>query len=457
MTNCEVRDFANKIQKSLQSDFKLARYVFPSMKRLLFPCAALAIGAVLGGCAAPSDVNLTGAEAQAANAKSAVERVGTVIDPVIDAKGFTLPRGFALEEFASNLDRPRRLAIAPGGTATNYDVFVSESFANRVRVLRESDGDGRANSVHTFSDKFNQPYGLAFVKNSLLVANTDAVVSLPYSRGQLSADGSPKFVTQLTEGGYNQHWTRNLAASRDGKQVFVTVGSSCNTCEETDPQRAAVSVMSPDGRNKKLFATGLRNPVGLAFRPGTSELWTVVNERDNLGDDIPPDFLTSVKRNKFYGWPYAYTDIERRVFADPSFGAKAPQKVKSTVAPDVPVQAHSAALGVAFYSSTKGVKAFPAEFSGDAFLAFHGSWNRSEKTGYKIVRVDFKNGKAQKMSDFVTGFLKSGGNVSGRPVDIQIAPDGSLLFSDDGAGKIWRVSYVGNRAANTTKPSAQGS
>jgi glucose/arabinose dehydrogenase len=416
------------------------------MKHLFIPGAALAFCAVLGGCTSSSETVLLADDQAAPGVKAPVERVGAVIDAATDAQGFTLPRGFVLQEFVSNLDRPRRIAIAPGGTAQKYDVFVAESFANRVRVLRETNGDGRADSTHTFSGQFNQPYGMAFVKNSLLVANTDAVVSLPYSRGQLSASGNPKPVAKLTEGGYNQHWTRNLMASPDGKQVFVTVGSSCNTCEETDPQRAAISVMSPDGRNKKLFATGLRNPVGLAFRPGTSELWTVVNERDNMGDDIPPDFLTSVKRGKFYGWPYAYTDMSRGVFPDPSFGARAPEKVKTTTAPDVPVQAHSAALGVAFYASTLRAKSFPAEFSGDAFLAFHGSWNRSQKTGYKIVRVDFKNGKAQKMSDFVTGFLKSDGNVTGRPVDIQVAPDGSLLFSDDGAGKIWRVSYNGNSA-----------
>ena len=196
--------------------------------------------------------------------------------------------------------------------------------------------------------------------------------------------------------------------------------------------------MNPDGSARRVVASGLRNPVGMAWQPGTRNLWTVVNERDKLGDNVPPDYLTLVRPGAFYGWPYAYTDISRRVHPDPNFGAKRPDKVRQTRAPDVPVQAHSAALGVAVYP-TKGGN-FPKDYAGDAFLTFHGSWNRSAKTGYKVVRVHFQNGQPTQISDFVQGFLKRG-RAWGRPVDVQIAPDGSLLFSDDGGGKIWRIFY----------------
>ena len=227
------------------------------------------------------------------------------------------------------------------------------------------------------------------------------------------------------------------------KKLFVTVGSSCNTCEESSPLRAAISVMNPDGSQARIFASGLRNPVGLAWRG--EQLWTIVNERDNLGDDVPPDYLTRVQDGGFYGWPYAFTTLDRTVKPDPSFGSLQPDKVRATLAPDVPVQAHSAALGVAFYPQQvlAGAQSFPNEYRGDAFLAFHGSWNRSEKTGYKIVRVRFENNQAVEITDFVRGFLQDG-KAWGRPVDVQIAPDGALLFSDDGNGVIWRVSYIGH-------------
>ncbi|RYG60775.1 sorbosone dehydrogenase family protein, partial [bacterium] len=262
----------------------------------------------------------------------------------------------------------------------------------------------------------------------------------PYRRAALKAAGGAQRIAGLTKGGYNQHWTRNLLFDRSGQKLFVTVGSSCNTCEESSSQRAAISEMKPDGSARRVFASGLRNPVGLAWQPDTNNLWTVVNERDRLGDNVPPDYLTLVRPGAFYGWPYAYTDIERRIHADPNFGAKRPDKVRVTRAPTVPVQAHSAALGVAFYPTWGGN--FPRDYWGDAFLSFHGSWNRSAKTGYKVVRVHFQNGQPTRITDFVRGFLRRGRSW-GRPVDVQIAPDGSLLFSDDGGGKIWRVFYSG--------------
>ena len=329
---------------------------------------------------------------------------------------------------------PRRLAFAPGGTAAGYDVFVSESKANRVSVLRVR--EGRVTSRSIFTTDTSQPYGLAFWNNWLYVANTGSVVRFPYKRGALKVGGEPQRIASLTRGGYNQHWTRNLLFDPSGQKLFVTVGSSVNVGIERDPQRAAISEMNPDGSSRRVFASGLRNPVGMAWQPGTHNLWTVVNERDRLGDNVPPDYLTLVRPGAFYGWPYAYTDTGGRVHPDPHFGAQRPDKVRAARSPSFPLQAHSAALGVAFCPTRGG--SFPSEYQGDAFLSFHGSWNRSAKTGYKIVRVHFQNGRPTQMTDFVTGFLHRG-REWGRPVDVQIAPDGSLLFSDDGGGKIWRV------------------
>jgi glucose/arabinose dehydrogenase len=388
--------------------------------------------ALFAGCS-QSD---TGSAVTAALPSDAALRSTQVPNGIETSSGLSVPRGFEVNVFAEGLTNPRRIAIAPNGSPEKYDVFVAESKANRIRVLRDSNGDGRADEKFVFTNQVVQPYGIAFHEGWMYIGDTDAVVRLPYEAGQTSSVQPPQQISRLTAGGYNQHWTRNLLFSPDGKKLFVTVGSSCNTCEESDPQRAAISVMNPDGSDKRVFASGLRNPVGMAWR-NNDELWTVVNERDQLGDDVPPDYLTLVKDGGFYGWPYAFTTLDRKVVPDPQFGDKAPEKIRSTLPPSVPVQAHSAALGLAFYPQ-KGN--FPAEYSGDAFLAFHGSWNRSERTGYKIVRVNFENGKTVSISDFVSGFLRDDGRVWGRPVDVQIAPDGSLLFSDDGGGKIWRVS-----------------
>ncbi len=401
---------------------------------------AVIIGSV-SGCGAPLENGV--ALGQNAPPKSAIARPEGVPDGQETASGLRVPRGFQVELLAQGLAGPRRIIVAPGGTPAGYDLLVAESKANRVTALRVSGAQVTRRSV--FASGLDQPYGLAFGNDSFYVANTAAVLRFPFKVGDLNVSGAGRKIADLTEGGYNQHWTRNLLFSRDQKQLFVTVGSSCNTCEESDSQRAAISVMNPDGSDKRVFASGIRNPVGVALRPGTDDLWTVVNERDNLGDDIPPDYLTSVKSGGFYGWPYAYTDIHRQVFPDPNYGDNA-SMVQKTIAPDVPIQAHSAVLGLAFYPLQGGQ--FPKNFSGDAFLAFHGSWNRSVKTGYKIVRVDFEAGKPKEVSDFVTGYLKSDGGVWGRPVDVQIAPDGALLFSDDDGGKIWRVTYNGAKSGN---------
>jgi glucose/arabinose dehydrogenase len=360
-----------------------------------------------------------------------IERVTEVPNGVQGTNRLTVPRGFHIDVFADGLEGPRRLLAVPRANG-KYDVLVAESNAGRVRLLRDADGDGKAETRATLLDGQSQPYGLALHNEQLYIGNTDGIVRASYSIGANKA-GAPKPLLSLPSGG---HWTRNLLFSRDGQKLYVAVGSSCNTCEESDQRRAAILEMNPDGRNLKIFASGLRNSVGMAWRPGSNELWTVVNERDNLGDDFPPDYLTHVRAGGFYGWPYALTTLDREVQPDPSFGDKNTALVSKTIAPSVPVQAHSAALGLAWYEG----KAFPADYRGDAFLAFHGSWNRSAKTGYKIARVHFENGVAVRVTDFVRGF-QNGDDVWGRPVDVMAAPDGSLLFSDDDGGKIWRVRY----------------
>ena len=395
------------------------------MKNYFFPLLGVATLGALAGCSAG------GSTAGGGTAPADAATPGTISGPF----GTRVPQGFKIEVVDDNFFVPRRIAFAPGGTAKKYDIFIAESKANRVSMLRME--NGKTTKRTKFLEGLNQPYGLAFLDGSLYIGNTDAVVKVPYKTGETQTTAQPQRVAALTQGGYNQHWTRNLLPYRDGEKLFVTVGSSCNTCEESDPQRAAVSVMNPDGSGKHVYASGLRNPVGMAIRPGTDELWTVVNERDNLGDDVPPDFLTRVKDGAFYGWPYAYTDISGKIHPDPTFGNKNSAKVATTTAPSFPVQAHSAALGLTFYPNSGGT--FGADYAGDAFLAFHGSWNRSKKTGYKIVRVHFEGGKPVKISDFVTGLNDNGGEV-GRPVDVQVAPDGSLLFTDDGMGRLWRVS-----------------
>ncbi|RYX86156.1 sorbosone dehydrogenase family protein [bacterium] len=434
------------------------------MKRLLFLPVML-----VAGCAAQTTTSPTASNtprpvmasepdspATASDSPDAVGRLVGVQDGQTNALGLTLPAGFRVNVFAQGLDRPRRIAVVPNvKNKTGYDVAVSQSYASNVVLLRDANGDGISDSQTTLASQINKPYGIEFGGNYIFIAATDAVWRYPFVPGQTQLGGAGQKIATLTQGGYNNHWTRNLLFDSSKRNLYVTVGSSCNTCEESDPQRAAISVMGPDGSNKRLLASGLRNPTGITWNPATKTLWTVVNERDNLGDDVPPDYLTQVGKNRFYGWPYAYTTIDKKVMADPTFGSRSPQKVAATIAPDVPVQAHSAALGVAFYPLT--ATKFPAEFRGDAFLAFHGSWNRSQKTGYKIVRVNFENGKATAISDFVTGFLKTDGSNWGRPVDIQSAPDGSLLFSDDQGGKIWRVSYVGSGATKSADPSAKNS
>jgi len=343
----------------------------------------------------------------------------------------TLPPGFEARVWASSgMEEPRMMALAPNG-----DVFVSDGSAGKIHLFRDADHDGVAEQHLVFASDLSQPFGLAFQGGYLYVGNTDAVVRFRYTAGQTKAAGPPERIITLPGGG---HWTRNLLFSPDGTKLYVSVGSASNVSPGEPPIRAAISEYNADGSGGHVFASGIRNPVGLARNPVTLELWTAVNERDGLGDDLPPDYVTSVHAGAFFGWPYAYTGQHE----DPRHRGKRPDLVQKTLVPDVLIQAHSAALGITFYQG----KMFPAAYSGDAFVALHGSWNRSAKTGYKIIRIPFHDGKpAGGYDDFMTGWMTNEKSlrVWGRPVGLLVLADGSLLVSDDGASRIWRVTYGG--------------
>ena len=345
---------------------------------------------------------------------------------------FITPDGFRVSTFAEgDFKEPRWMALAP-----NNDVFLAESRAGRVTILRDGDGDGKSEERFAFATGLEQPFGMAFRPGYLYVANTNGVVRFKYRPGQTKAEGEPEKIVELPGKGYNQHWTRNIVFSPDGSKMYVSVGSETNVNVEPDPRRAAISEYNPDGSGHRIFAGGLRNPVGMAFYPGSRTLWTTVNERDLLGDDLVPDYLTSVRAGGFYGWPYSYIGQNR----DPRRTEDSGDLVSRALVPDLLIQAHSAALGLVFYQG----RMFPAEYRGDAFVALRGSWNRAKRTGYKIIRVRFKNGKpVGGYDDFIKGWAggEDSPEVWGRPVGLLVLKDGSMLITDDGAGKIWRVTH----------------
>lgn len=349
-----------------------------------------------------------------------------------------VPAGFKVEWFASDLHNPRQIRRAPNG-----DIFVAETAAGRIRVLRGIGADGKPQKVEVYANGLNEPFGLAFYPPGaepqwLYVGNTDALVRLPYRNGDLKASGKPEKLADLPSGG---HSTRDVVFSADGKRLFVAVGSRSNVDDpDTTPAekfRANILVYNSDGAGRKVFAAGIRNPVGLAIDPKSGELWTSVNERDMLGDNLVPDYVTHVQEGGFYGWPWWYIGANQ----DPRHAGKHPELKDKAIVPDVLIQPHSASLGLAFYDG----KQFPAEYSGDIFAAEHGSWNRSARAGYEVIRVP-RHGNARasgEYQDFLTGFVLDDGTVWGRPVGVTVASDGSLLVTDDGTGSIWRVSYAG--------------
>ncbi|QIR40683.1 sorbosone dehydrogenase family protein [Tolypothrix sp. PCC 7910] len=352
-----------------------------------------------------------------------------------------VPSGFTVNVFAEGLDAPRWLALTPNG-----DVLVTETRQNRIRLLRDSNGDGVADVRKTFASSqngLNIPFGMAFGGNSFFLGNTDAVLQFPYRKGQQQLSGTGKKIADLPGGGYNQHWTRNVVVSPDGNKLYVSVGSESNVDEEALP-RASVQQMNLDGSQKQTFASGLRNPVGLDFHPVTKELYTAVNERDGIGDDLVPDYFTRIQQGEFYGWPYAYltpNNLDPRQKANNQ--SKRPDLAARTRTPDVLFQAHSAALGVQFYDG----QTFPQKYRNGAFVAFRGSWNRDRGTGYKVVFVPFNNqGRPQGYyEDFLTGFLLNPSTPTtwGRPVGLLVLPDGSLLVTEEANNRIYRIQYKG--------------
>lgn len=360
-----------------------------------------------------------------------------------------VPPGFTVNVFAEGLDAPRWLALTPEG-----DVLVTETRQNQIRRLRDSDGDGVADQTTIFADAsngLNIPFGMAFSADAFFLGNTDAVLRFPYESGQGALAGVGEAIARLPGNGYRQHWTRNVAIAPDQSQLYVSIGSQSNVNEEPSP-RASVQVMNLDGSGQETFASGLRNPVGLDFHPVTADLYATVNERDGLGDDLVPDYFTRLQPGEFFGWPYAYLTPDRLdprqlqgdSQSEPSGNrSKRPDLAAQTQTPDVLFQAHSAALGLRFYAGDT----FPAKYQNGAFVAFRGSWNRSQGTGYKLVFVPFDgSGRPQGYyEDFLTGFLTdpSGPTTWGRPVGLLVRPDGSLLFTEESNNRIYRVQFTG--------------
>lgn len=374
------------------------------------------------------------------------------------------PPGFEVRLFAHGLAQPRLIRVAPNG-----DIFVAESGVGRIRVLRPADGGDKVSNDEIFASGLNLPFGIAFYPNGndpkwIYVANTDSIVRFPYRNGDLHTNEKPQIIAALPVGG--NHWTRDIAFSADDTKMFVSVGSASNDAETMGPasiislrhwmavlrkwvketlhgaasdnetERADVLVFDPEGKGRRIYASGIRNCVGMTVNVTTGELWCSTNERDGLGDDLPPDYITRVREGGFYGWPWYYIGAHE----DPHHSSERPDLKDRIIVPDVLIQPHSASLQMMFYDGGQ----FPPEYKGNVFAAEHGSWNRSKRTGYKIIRAIVKDGvPTGEYEDFVTGFVVDDAHVWGRPVGVAEAKDGSLLFSEDGNGTIWRVTSVG--------------
>jgi glucose/arabinose dehydrogenase len=349
------------------------------------------------------------------------------------------PAGFKVELFTNEgLQEPRALKIAPNG-----DLFVADTEGGKIEVFRGVTNDGKPKERSTFATGLHAPFGIAFYPTGsnpqwVYIGNTTSVVRFPYKSGDLKATGSAQvIIPTLPHGG---HSTRDLAFSPDNQKLFVAVGSQSNVDDPQDNpgehHRANILQYTPDGKFVKVYAAGIRNPVGIAIQPGTSTLWCSVNERDMLGDNLVPDYITSVKEDGFYGWPWYYMGGNQ----DPRHEGKHPELKDKVTVPDVLLQPHNASLQLVFYTG----KMFPKQYQGDIFAAEHGSWNKAMRAGYEVIRVPVENGKATGVyEDFLTGFVTPEGGVWGRPVGVAVLPDGSLVVSDDGSKSIWRVVYTG--------------
>ncbi|MBC7889883.1 MAG: sorbosone dehydrogenase family protein [Ferruginibacter sp.] len=368
------------------------------------------------------------------------------------------PAGFTVTKFADELDHPRWIYPAENG-----DIFIAESntvltgikkfgakisrkiktqgygeSANRITLFRDSNKDGIPESRFVFAENLNQPLGMLILNNHFYIANTDGLIQYNYIPGVTRLTGEGKKILSLPAGGYNNHWTRNIIAGKKGDKIYISVGSGTNVAEhgmKNEIRRANILEINPDGSGERIYASGLRNPVGMDWAPRTNSLWAAVNERDGLGEELVPDYITSVKEGGFYGWPWSYFGQH----LDPRMKDQSnPELVKKAIVPDVPLGAHTASLGLVFYNK----QAFPPRYHKGAFVGQHGSWNRSELSGYKVVFVPFNNGVAGKPEDFLTGFIAdaSASEVYGRPVGVAILPDGSMLVADDVSKVVWRVS-----------------
>ncbi|MCW3072503.1 MAG: sorbosone dehydrogenase family protein [Bacteroidetes bacterium] len=368
------------------------------------------------------------------------------------------PEGFTVDIYSDGFENPRWTYVTPNG-----DVLVAESNSNhsfveqvggtimgaaksnnlshsadRITLLRDTNKDGKPDQKETFLENLNQPFGMLIIGKWLYVGNTNAVVRYPYTAGQTHISEQPEKIVDLPAGEHNRHWTRNIITNADSSKIYITVGSGSNVAEfgiENELLRADILEMNPDGSGLKVYASGLRNPVGMGWAPGTKTLWTVVNERDELGDNLVPDYLTGIQPGGFYGWPYCYYGQHE----DPRVKETKPDLVKKAIVPDLALGSHTASLGLAFYTK----QSFPKKYQGGVFIAQHGSWNRSVLSGYKVLFVPFKNGKPSgKPEDFLTGFIANleKNEVHGRPVGVTILPDGSMLVTDDVTNTIWRVS-----------------
>ena len=383
-----------------------------------------------------SDLPAPGATKSATNPPEPAERPAGAIPKVLP--------GFRVNVYADGFDEPRQLRTAPNG-----DVFLAESDKGEIKILRGMTKDGKVQQVSTFANGLNKPFGIAFYPLGenpqwVYIAETGSVKKFAYKNGDLKASGPAQtVVAEIFPGAEHGrgHWTRDIAFSPDGKKMYVSVGSQSNIDDpdthQSEFHRANILEYNPDGSGMRMFASGIRNPVAIAFNPKTGELWTSCNERDALGDNLVPDYTSHVEDGSFFGWPWYYMGKNH----DPRLPDNHPDLKAKVTTPDVIIQPHSAPLGFTFYSGTQ----FPAEYQGDAFLALHGSWNRQPRTGYMLVRVPLhQQGKASgDYEDFMTGLVTDSGHVWGRPVGVAVARDGSLLVSDDGSRIVWRISYTG--------------
>jgi glucose/arabinose dehydrogenase len=376
----------------------------------------------------------------------------------------SVPAGFEVKQFASGLDNPRLLRVAPNG-----DIFISETGRNRVHVLRAADGADAPSENQVFAEGLERPFGLAFYPlgdQSAMALCCQYQLGGALSLSQWRFEGlglRPKSLSRNCAMAAAGTRTRDVVFSKDGKRMFISVGSGSNVAEEMkkktpdeikawesehglgatwgpEANRADILVTDPEGHEPlRTYATGIRNGVGMAINPATGALWVSTNERDGLGDNLVPDYVTSVKEGGFYGWPWYYMGK----FEDPRHAGERPDLLGKAIVPDVLEQSHSASLEMTFYTAATGVAAFPAEYQGDAFVALHGSWNRSTRTGYKVIRLRLNHGVATgQYDDFMTGFVADDQNVWGRPVGVTVAHDGALLVTEDGHGTVWRIAYM---------------